>query len=130
MAAHDDTTTITIHLEAGNASIPALGKMLGPHGVPIAAVKRDYDERTRAQRGETVPAEITVRPDRSWSLRVRTPTTSSLILGWLNGGSTLTRAQLRAVAERKLPDLNTDDLEAAMRTVEGTARSMGVAVEP
>ncbi len=129
MAAHDDTMTITIHLEAGNASIPVLGKMLGPYGLPIAAVKREYDERTGRQRGETIPAAITVRPDRSWSLRVRTPTTSSLIRGALNDG-TLTRAQLRAVAERKLPDLNTDDVEAAMRTVEGTARSMGIRVDP
>lgn len=124
----DDTTTIKIELEAGNASIPELGKMLGPHGVPIAAVKWDYDQQTAAQRGHTVPAVITVHSDRSWSLRIRTPTTASLVRNALNGGAALSQAQLRAIAQRKLDDLNTDDIAAAMRTVAGTARSMGVSV--
>jgi large subunit ribosomal protein L11 len=130
---------VTLQLTAGAAAVPELGKMLGQTGVNLVEVKRRYDELTAAQRGEVVPARITVFDDRSFALDLRTPPTSFLIRRALGSAGSarpghesagaLTRAQLRAVAERKLPDLGTDDLDAAMRIVAGTARSMGVQVE-
>jgi large subunit ribosomal protein L11 len=122
---------VTLQLTAGAAAVPELGKALGPTGVSLVAVKRHYDELTAAQRGEVVPARITVFDDRSFTMALRTPPTSFLIRRALGtaGAGVLTAAQLRAVAERKLPDLNTRDVEKAMRIVAGTARSMGVAVE-
>lgn len=129
---------ITINLEAGNASIAELGKVLGVTGVNIRDVKRDYDAATAADRGDVVPAVVTVADDRGFTLRLKTPPTSFLIkreLG-VTGASRpgtqkvgrLATDQLRRIAQRKLPDLNTTDLETAMRTVAGTARSMGVEV--
>jgi large subunit ribosomal protein L11 len=129
---------VTLQLTAGSAAVPELGKMLGQTGVNLVELKRRYDELSAAQRGDVVPAEITVFDDRSFALALRTPPTSYLIRKVLGAAGSarpghqpagaLTRAQLRAVAERKLPDLNTDDLDKAERIVAGTARSMGVAV--
>jgi large subunit ribosomal protein L11 len=116
-----------------------LGKMLGPTGANTRNVKVEYDEATSAHRGDIVPVVVTVYEDRSYSLRYKTPPTSFLIrkeLG-LKGGSetpghktsgTITQAQLRSIAERKMPDLNADTIEAAVKVVAGSARSMGVAV--
>ncbi|MFB8282643.1 uL11 family ribosomal protein [Nocardia colli] len=134
------TRTVTMHLDAGNASMVELGKMLGPTGIPPFEVKKQYDALTAACRGEIIPAVVTFTPDRKWSMRVKTPPTSALIraaLGIPRGSSragsesgvTLTEHQLRAVAQRKLPDLNTSDIEVAMRIVAGTARSMGVRIQ-
>ncbi|MFI6218552.1 uL11 family ribosomal protein [Nocardia brasiliensis] len=132
--------TVTIHLEAGNASIAELGKMLGPTGIPPFEVKKEYDALTAASRGQIIPAVIVFTPDRKWSIRLKTPPTSALIraaLAMTRGSSrpgheyvaVLTEQQLRDIAERKLPDLNTADIHAAMRIVAGTARSMGVGTE-
>ncbi|MBE1485905.1 uL11 family ribosomal protein [Plantactinospora soyae] len=130
---------ITLELDAGNAAMVEIGKMLGPTGVNTRQLKLDYDAATAAQRGEIVPVVVTVFEDRSYALRYKTPPTAYLIrkvLG-LAGGSAkpgtqavakMSRQQLREVAERKLPDLNTDDVVAAMRQVAGTARSMGVLI--
>ncbi|WP_067180083.1 uL11 family ribosomal protein [Microtetraspora niveoalba] len=129
----------TIQLEAGNAAVAELGKVLGPTGANIVAVKREYDEATAAQRGQVVPVVVTVFDDRSVALRYKTPPTSFLIRqalgakgsarpGHIRAGS-LTSTQLRSIAERKLPDLNTTDVETAMRIIAGTARSMGVTIE-
>ncbi|MFI9810555.1 uL11 family ribosomal protein [Saccharothrix variisporea] len=133
------THEITLNLEAGNASMMDLGKMLGQTGVNLVGVKRAYDEATAGQRGDVVPVVVTVRDDKSFELRLKTPPTAFLIRKALGGkgaqrpghekAGTLTRAQVRAIAERKLPDLNTTDLDAAERVIAGTARSMGVAVE-
>ncbi|MBW4719822.1 uL11 family ribosomal protein [Saccharothrix obliqua] len=130
---------IKLNLDAGNASMMDLGKMLGQTGVNLVAVKRAYDEVTAGQRGDVVPVVVTVRDDRSFDLSVRTPPTAFLIRKALGGkgaatpghasAGTLSRAALRAIAERKLPDLNTADPEVAERIIAGTARSMGVAVE-
>jgi large subunit ribosomal protein L11 len=130
---------VTIEMQAGDAPMMDLGKMLGQTGVNLVEVKRAYDAATATQRGDLVPAVVTVFDDRSFDLRLKTPPTSFLIRKALGGkGSArpghqsagqLTRAQLRVVAERKLPDLNTTDVEAAMRIVAGTARSMGVSIE-
>jgi large subunit ribosomal protein L11 len=130
---------VTIEMPAGDAPMMDLGKMLGQTGVNLVEVKRTYDAATAAQRGDLVPAVVTVFDDRTFDLRLKTPPTSFLIRKALGGKGSptpghqsagqLTRAQLRAVAERKLPDLNTTDIEAAMRIVAGTARSMGVSIE-
>jgi large subunit ribosomal protein L11 len=130
---------VTLNLEAGDAGLVDLGKMLGPTGVNLRAVKAEYDAATTAQRGEVVPVVVTVYEDRSYTLRYKTPPTAWLIrraLGLDRGSATpgsrqvgtLTRAQLREIALRKLPDLTTTDVEKAMQQVAGTARSMGVRV--
>jgi large subunit ribosomal protein L11 len=129
---------VTLEMPAGDAPMMDLGKMLGQTGVNLVEVKRTYDAATAGQRGDLVPAVITVFEDRTFDVRLKTPPTAFLIKKALggkgsptpghNGAGRLTRAQLRAVAERKLPDLNTTDLDAAMRIVAGTARSMGVSI--
>jgi large subunit ribosomal protein L11 len=138
MPSKKKTYQVTMELSAGEAPVAELGKMLGQTGVNLVAVKKEYDSTTAAHRGEMVPVVITVFEDRTFSLRLKTPPTSFLIkkaLGIAGSSSpghlvagTLSREQLRAIAERKLPDLNTSDVEAAMRTIAGTARSMGVHV--
>lgn len=129
----------TLNLHAGDAAVADLGKVLGATGVNLIEVKRAYDQATAAHRGETIPARITVYDDRRFDLRLKTPPTAHLIRGAIGGAGsaepgrigagTLTRADLRAIAERKLPDLNVADIATAMRTIAGTARSMGVTVE-
>ncbi|HWM01743.1 MAG TPA: 50S ribosomal protein L11 [Actinophytocola sp.] len=132
------TFRVTIEMPAGDAPMVDLGKMLGQTGVNLVEVKRAYDTGTTGQRGDLVPAVVTVFEDRTFELRLKTPPTAFLIKKALggkgsatpghNGAGRLTRDQLRAVAQRKLPDLNTSDIEAAMRIVAGTARSMGVSI--
>jgi large subunit ribosomal protein L11 len=129
---------VTLELPAGEAPMVDLGKMLGQTGVNLVEVKRSYDTATSGQRGEVVPAVVTVFEDRTFTLRLKTPPTAFLIRKALGGkGSTrpghiragaLTHAQLRTIAERKLPDLNTPDLDKATRIIAGTARSMGVSI--
>ena len=134
------THEVTLALEAGNAAMVDLGKMLGPTGANMRAVKVEYDEATSKNRGEIIPVVVTVFEDRSHQLTYKTPPTSFLIrkaLGIQSGASnpatqtvgTLSAAQVKEIAERKLPDLNANDVDAAMKIIEGTARSMGVTVE-
>jgi large subunit ribosomal protein L11 len=141
MPTHTKTRQVTLNLTAGDAAIVDIGKMLGPTGINTRAFKAEYDAATATQRGEVVPVVVTVHEDRTFSLRYKTPPTAYLIrqalrltAGAARPGTetvgTLSPAQLRAIAERKLPDLNTTDLTAAMRQIAGTARSMGVAVAP
>jgi large subunit ribosomal protein L11 len=131
------THEVTLALEAGNAAMVDLGKMLGPTGANMRAVKLEYDEATSKQRGEIIPVVVTVFEDRSHQLTYKTPPTSFLIrkaLGIQSGASnpatqtvgTLSADQIRQIAERKLPDLNANDVDAAIKVVAGTARSMGV----
>jgi large subunit ribosomal protein L11 len=133
------TLQVTLELEAANASMVELGKMLGPTGVNTRQLKLEYDDKTSGQRGEVVPVVVTVYEDRTYELRYKTPPTSFLIrqaMGIPKGsqrpghesGGRITREQVRAIAERKLPDLNTTDVEAAMHAVAGSARSMGITV--
>ena len=132
-------TVVRIQLEAGSASMGKVGQVLGPHGVNIVAVVAEYNAATASQRGDVVPVDVTIFADRSFALALTSPPTSALLrkaaelakgAATPNGVpvATLTRAQVREVARRKLPDLNTDDLDAAERTVAGTARSMGISV--
>ncbi|MCR6481441.1 50S ribosomal protein L11 [Amycolatopsis sp. OK19-0408] len=138
MAPKKLTHQVTLELGAGNAPVVDLGKMLGQTGVNLVEIKKAYDAATAGQRGDIVPVVVSVFEDRSFALRLKTPPTSFLIKKALGDkGSSrpghevagkLTVAQLREIAERKLPDLNTSDVEMAMRTIAGTARSMGVVV--
>ncbi|MDO3646060.1 uL11 family ribosomal protein [Nocardia mangyaensis] len=139
MAPEKASVTVTLELEAGNASLMILGKMLGPTGVPPFEVKRRYDTATADRRGEIIPAVITVDARKRWTMRLETPPTASLIRAVLGKPGSpqarhkpvgaISRDDLRRIAVRKLPDLNTDDVAAAMNIVAGTARSMGVRVE-
>ena len=133
------THEVTLALEAGNAAMVDLGKMLGPTGANMRAVKVEYDEATSKSRGEIIPVVVTVFEDRTHQLTYKTPPTSFLIrkaLGIQSGASnpltqtvgTLSQEQVRGIAERKLPDLNANDVDAAIKVVAGTARSMGVKV--
>src|SRR6266567_2179194 len=130
---------VTLELEAGNAAIVDIGKMLGPTGINTRQLKLDYDQATASQRGDIVPVVVTVFEDRSFALRYKAPPTTYLIrklLGLPSGSAKpgsqtvakMSRQQLREIAERKLPDLNTDDVRAATKQIAGTARSMGVLV--
>jgi large subunit ribosomal protein L11 len=131
------THEVTLALEAGNAAMVDLGKMLGPTGANMRAVKLEYDEATSKNRGEIIPVVVSVFEDRSHALVYKTPPTSFLIrkaLGIQSGASnpltqtvgTLSGQQVKEIAERKLPDLNANDMDAAVKIVAGTARSMGV----
>jgi len=138
MAKAKKTHEITMNLAAGNASMMDLGKMLGQTGANLVGIKRAYDEATSGERGDVVPVVVTVREDRSFDLRLKTPPTAFLIRKALGGkgserpghvgAGTLSADRLRAIALRKLPDLNTTDVDVAMRIIAGTARSMGVVV--
>ena len=131
---------IKLQLEAGKATpAPPVGPALGQHGANIMAFCKEYNERTSSQSGSIIPVEIIVFEDRSFTFSLKTPPASDLIkkAAGLEKGSpaqirqkvgTLTRAQVRQIAETKMKDLNANDIDAAMRMVEGTARSMGVEV--
>lgn len=132
--------TMKMELKAGEAT-PAypVGPALGQHGVNIMEFCRAYNEQTAALRGELIPAEITIYEDRSFTFVTKTPPAAALLLkaaGVEKGSSepnrskvgTVSRTAVREIAERKLPDLNADDLDAGMRIIEGTARSMGLTV--
>ncbi len=120
---------LKIELDAGNAGPAELGKMLGPFGLNLREIMLRYNEATAGQRGDRVPVEITVFEDRGYQLRILTPPTSFLLRRAAGMAGAVTEAQLREIAERKLPELNTLDVAAAMRTVAGTARSMGIQVK-
>jgi len=131
---------IKLQLEAGKATpAPPVGPALGQHGANIMAFCKEYNERTSSQAGSIIPVEIIVFEDRSFTFSLKTPPASDLIkkAAGLEKGSpaqirqkvgTLTRNQVRQIAETKMKDLNANDIEAAMRMVEGTARSMGVEI--
>jgi large subunit ribosomal protein L11 len=132
--------TVKVQLDAGEASPGKVGQTLGAHGINIMAFMAAYNSATSAQRGLVVPVVVTVYDDHSFDLRLRTPPTSALLAraaGLPKGGgrpgsdapiAKLDRSQLREIARAKLPDLNTTDLDAAVRTVAGTAHSMGIEV--
>ncbi len=128
-------------LQAGAANpAPPVGPILGQHGVNIMEFCKAYNAQTQDKKGQTIPAEITVFEDRSFTFILKLPPVSALIkqalklsLGAHNPSKevvgTLTKAQVKEIAEVKMPDLNTNSLEAAMKMVEGTARSMGVSIK-
>jgi large subunit ribosomal protein L11 len=131
---------VKIQLPAGGATpAPPVGTALGPHGVQTMEFCKQYNAATENQRGTVVPVEITIYEDRTFTFVLKTPPTPVLIrqaVGVDKGAAatgreqvgTITDAQLADIARTKMPDLNTDDLEAAKRQVAGTARSMGILV--
>ncbi len=132
---------ITLQLPAGKATpAPPVGPALGQHGINMMAFLKEYNERTTAQSGSIIPALITIYEDRSFSFVTKTPPAADLIrkAAGVEKGSgaagrasvgTIRRAKVREIAEIKMKDLNANDIEAAMRMIEGSARSMGVSVQ-
>jgi large subunit ribosomal protein L11 len=133
-------TVLTLQLPAGKATpAPPVGTALGPHGINIVEFTKTYNEKTADKSGQVIPAQITIYEDRSFTFILKTPPAADLLrkaAGLEKGGSMpkresagrVTRDQVRQIAETKLTDLNANDIEAAMRQVEGTARSMGIEV--
>jgi large subunit ribosomal protein L11 len=132
---------IKLQIPAGQANpAPPVGPALGQHGINIMAFCKEYNERTSAQTGSIIPAEITVFDDRSFTFITKTPPTTDLLrkaLGMEKGANasghekigTLSRDKLREIAQLKAKDLNAISIEGAERIIEGTARSMGIEVE-
>jgi large subunit ribosomal protein L11 len=131
---------IKLAIPAGKANpAPPIGPALGQHGVNIMAFCKEYNAKTAEKVGLVVPVEISVYEDRSFTFILKTPPASVLIkkaIGIEKGSGqpnsvkvgSITRAQLQEIAETKMPDLNANDVEAAIRIIEGTARNMGVTV--
>ena len=134
-------TQIKLQIKSGAANpAPPVGPALGQHGVNIQAFCKEFNDKTKDKQGETVPAIINVYEDRSFSFIMKVAPASDLIKQALKieSGSKsalkdkvgkLTKAQLKAIAEKKMPDLNANDINAAMKIIAGTARQMGVQVE-
>ena len=131
---------LTLQLPAGKATpAPPVGTALGPHGINIVEFTKSYNEKTADKVGQVIPAQITVFEDRSFTFILKTPPAADLLrkaAGIAKGGSTprretagrVTREQVREIAGIKMTDLNANDVEGAMRQIEGTARSMGIEV--
>ncbi len=131
---------VKLQIPAGKANpAPPVGPALGQHGVNIMAFCKEYNARTASMVGSIVPVEITIYQDNSFTFVLKTAPTADLLrkAAGIEKGSgqpnrvkagKVTRAQIREIAEIKMRDLNTTDLEAAMRMVEGTARSMGITI--
>jgi large subunit ribosomal protein L11 len=133
-------TLIKLQVPGGAANpAPPVGPALGQHGVNIMEFCKSFNAQTQNEGGTIIPVEITVYEDRSFTFITKTPPAAVLIKEAINlqKGSgepnrdkvgTITQAQVRAIAERKMPDLNANDIDAAAKIIEGTARSMGVEV--
>lgn len=131
---------IKLQIPAGAANpAPPVGPALGQHGVNIMDFCKAYNAATESQKGNIVPVEITVYEDRSFDFVLKTPPASRMILkaaGLEKGSGTpqsvkagsITKSQVREIAETKMPDLNANDIDAAMKIIEGTARQMGITV--
>ncbi|MCP4434380.1 MAG: 50S ribosomal protein L11 [Actinomycetia bacterium] len=140
MATKNVAAVVKIQIPAGQASpAPPVGTALGPHGIAIMDFCKAYNAQTESQRGTVVPVEITIYEDRSFDFITKTPPAPVMIReavritkGSQNPGreeaGTITQDQLAEIAEVKMPDLNTDDIEAAKLQIAGTARSMGIKV--
>jgi large subunit ribosomal protein L11 len=134
------TAVIKLQIKAGQATpAPPVGPALGQHGVNIMEFCKQYNAATESQRGQVVPVEISVFEDRSFTFVTKTPPAAKLLLAaaGVEKGSgephktkvaTVTRDQVREIAQTKLPDLNANDLDHAERIIAGTARSMGITV--
>lgn len=131
---------LKLELEAGKANPAKVGKDLAPSGINLLQFCNQYNEMTKGQTGQIIPAEITVFEDRTFSVNLKTPPVAFLLkkyAGVEKGASkpgsetvgAITREQLRIIAEIKLPDLNTTNVENAMKMIEGTARNMGIRIE-
>jgi len=133
-------TVLTLQLPAGSATpAPPVGTALGPHGINIVEFTKAYNEKTQDKRGQIIPAQITIFEDRSFTFILKTPPAADLLrkaAGVEKGSGTtgrdsvgrVTRDQLREIATIKMADLNANDIEAAAKQIEGTARSMGIEI--
>jgi large subunit ribosomal protein L11 len=140
MAEKKVKSIVKLQLTAGKATpAPPVGTALGPHGINIAEFTKQFNEKSAPMGDITVPAEVTIYEDRSFSFILKTPPASVLImkaLGLAKGSANplkikvgkITKAQVREIAEKKMVDLNANDIDAAEKIVAGTARSMGVEV--
>ena len=132
---------VKLQIAAGKATpAPPVGTALGPHGVNIMDFCKAYNAQTESMRGNVIPVEITIYEDRSFTFITKTPPAAELIkkaAGLAKGSSVphkdkvgkLTKDQVREIAQGKLVDLNANDIDAAMKIVEGTARSMGITTD-
>jgi len=132
---------VKLQITGGQANpAPPVGTALGPHGLNLAEFCKKFNEATKDRMGEVTPAEITIYEDRTYEFILKTPPAAELLkkAAKIEKGSgkplqekvgKVTKAQIREIAEKKMPDLNAKDLEGAMRIVEGTARNMGITVE-
>jgi len=142
MAKKKILTVVKLQVRAGQATpAPPVGTALGQHGVNIMEFCRQYNEQTQQFAGQVIPVELTIYEDRSFSFVTKQPPAAELIkqaVGIEKGSgepnrekvASITEGQLRRIAERKMADLNANDVEAAMKILAGTARSMGVEVGP
>lgn len=133
-------TIVKIQVTAGQIETAKIGQALGPHGLNLQQVIQQINEATQNKAGELIPVDVTIYEDRTFSLKAKTPPASYLLkkAAGIEKGSAeakktkvgkVTKEQLRQIAEKKLEDLNTKDLEQAMKIIEGTARNMGIEVE-
>lgn len=134
-------TVLKLQIEAGKATpTPPVGPALGQHGVNIQDFCKRFNDATKDMIGDTIPAEITVYEDRSFEFKLKTPPVAALLKKYagIEKGSAegakkivgkVTRLQVKAIAKRKLPDLNVYDIPAAERMIEGTAKNMGIVIE-
>lgn len=134
-------TVIKLQIPGGKATpAPPVGTALGPHGLNIADFVKKFNDASADRNGETTPVELTIYEDRTFTFILKTPPASVLIAkaAKIPKGSgdplrtkvgKITKAQVREIAEKKMPDLNAKNIEGAMRIIEGTARQMGVTVE-
>jgi large subunit ribosomal protein L11 len=132
---------LTLQLPAGAATAaPPVGTALGPHGINLGDFVKRYNEATREKSGDIIPVEVTIYEDRTFDLVLKTPPASDLLrkAAKIEKGSgtpnkakvgKITKAQAREIAEKKMADLNANDVEAAAKIIEGTARSMGIEVK-
>jgi len=132
---------VKLQIAAGQATpAPPIGPALAPQGLNISEFCQKFNDMTKSQIGWTLPVEVTIFEDRTYTLKIKQPPASELIkktIGIEKGSGMpnktkvgkITRAQLREIAERKMPDLNADNIEAAMKIIEGTAKNMGITVE-
>ncbi len=139
--AKEVTKKIKLQIAAGKATpAPPVGTVLGPAGINLQEFCTKFNDATRDKMGDVLPVEISVYEDRSFDFVVKTPPAAFLLkkiakakkgssTGSKETVATITRAQLREIAETKLPDLNAYDVESAMNIIEGTARNMGIKVE-
>ena len=140
MAEKKVAAMVKLQLPAGKATPgPPVGSTLGPHGINIAGFTKEFNEKTASQAGLVIPVVITIYADRSFTFVLKTPPAAVLIkkaIGLEKGSAapnktkvgTITRAQIKQIAETKMPDLNCTTIESAMSMIEGAARSMGVTV--
>ena len=134
-------TVVTLQIPAGAANpAPPVGTALGPHGINIMDFVKAYNEQTKNQTGQIIPAKITIFEDRSFQFVTKTPPASDMLrraAGIQKGSAknlqskvgSVTKAQIREIAQTKLPDLNTNTLDDAIRSIEGSARSMGIEIK-